>query len=291
MTEPSNKELFARACELAASGQPVFPCRREGGPTRAGYREAKTPLTRRGFLDASTDVETIRTWWRANPRSAIGIPTGIKWDVLDVDTKAEVDGRQHLPRLLHLGLLNGCKRLVRTPSGGYHLYFKSSDATTVKNTTGADLGLDVRGSGGYVLADPSWITTDSYAGSYEEITGLVDGNDDPLLWNAIRSALAPVNTNTNKPILLLPSEKRANVASLREFVTTLRPGERNNGLYWAICRCIESGIDPHELIEPALLIGLSEDEVSLSVDAALRRAGLGSAELMSEAEALFPETD
>lgn len=290
MNGTTNKELFAAASAFAGIGQPVFPCRREGEATRSGWRDAKSPLTRRGLLDASTDIETIRTWWRTNKRAAIGIPTGILWDVLDVDTKGSADGRQHLPRLHALGLLNGCQRLVRTPSGGYHLYFKANVGVPNRNKAKADLGLDVRGMGGYVLADPSWISTSDYEGTYEVVDGLEASNDDPLLWDAIQSALAPVNEENNQPILLLPSERRASVASLREFVTTLKSGERNNGLYWAICRCIEAGIDPHEMVEPGMLIGLTEDEVLLSVGAALKRAGLAASDLKTEAEALFPET-
>ena len=53
-------------------------------------------------------------------------------------------------------------------------------------------------------------------------------------------------------------------------------------------RCIENGIDPHELVEPAILIGLEEEETLKTIGSALKRAGVQASELMSEAEALFP---
>jgi Bifunctional DNA primase/polymerase, N-terminal len=44
----------------------------------------KTPLTRRGFKDASSDPAIIRNWWRQHPTALIGVPTG-KFVVIDVD--------------------------------------------------------------------------------------------------------------------------------------------------------------------------------------------------------------
>ncbi|MFZ2480171.1 MAG: bifunctional DNA primase/polymerase, partial [Propioniciclava sp.] len=45
--------LTLAARSLAAAGVPVFPCVVEG----------KRPLTRRGFLDASSDPEQVAAWW------------------------------------------------------------------------------------------------------------------------------------------------------------------------------------------------------------------------------------
>jgi len=280
VTAPSANTVFRAAVDLARAGQPVFPCKSIGV-------KAKAPLTTKGLHDASTDTQQIKMWWRTHHDASIGIPTGIKWDVLDVDTKGETDGRVHLPMLQRLGLLNGCKQVVRTPSGGWHLYFKTAPGLT--NKASASLGLDVRSKGGYVLAPPSYIETLEYTGCYA-LTGETTGStDEPLLWNLIQSTLAPVDVQTKKPIMLLPSERRASVASLREWMSIRQAGERNNALHWAVCRCIDNGIDPHEMVEPALLAGLDEDEVLLTVRSALRRAGLTANDLDTEAEALFPD--
>lgn len=278
---PTPNDLYRATQDLIRSGQPVFPCKSSG-------EKAKAPMTKNGLLDATLDLGQVKRWWKQHGTAAIGITTGVVWDVLDVDTKGESDGRVHLPRLNTLGLLNGCKRVVKTPSGGWHLYFKAAPGLT--NKASASLGLDVRSKGGYVLAYPSYIETPDYAGSYED-TGETTGSDDsPLLWDLIVASLAPVDADTKKPIPLLPSERRASVASLREWVSILKSGERNNGLHWAVCRCIENGIDPHEMVEPALLAGLAEDEILLTVSSALRRAGVTAEELDTEGEALFPET-
>lgn len=278
MSAPAPNDLYRAAQALIREGQPVFPCQPTGS-------KAKAPLTKNGLLDATLDLPKIKRWWTQRGNSAIGIRTGIVHDVLDVDTKHGVDGRIHLPYLQHLGLLNGCKKVVKTPSGGWHLYFKAAPALT--NKASATLGLDVRGSNGYVLAPPSFIETPDYAGSYRDMGETIGSSDDPLLWDLIVSALEPKDTQTKKPIDVLPSDRRASVAALREWVSILKEGERNNGFHWAVCRCIDNGIDPNELVEPALLTGLSEDEVMLTVNSALKRAGVSADSLLSEAEAMF----
>lgn len=275
----SADDLYRAARALAKSGQPVFPCKAHG-------EKAKAPLTRNGLHDATTSKAQIKDWWRRyGAKAAIGIPTGVVWDVLDVDSKGEHDGRQHLTGLTELGLLNGCKKVVRTPSGGWHLYFKTAPGLT--NKARAHLGLDVRSLGGYVLAPPSFLETDDYAGPYEDIGATEGSTDDPLWWDLIVSNIAPIDTTTNKPIDLLPSERRASVASLREWLSIRAMGERNNALHWAVCRCIENNIDPNELMDAALLTGLDETEVDQTINSALRRAGVRAADMHSEAEAMF----
>lgn len=289
MNPPSANTLYRAAQTLIRAGQPVFPCR---STYENEKRKDKAPLIRQGLNAASLDKAQVKAWWSEHREAAIGIPTGILWDVLDVDVKREQDGRVHLPRLQALGLLNGCQRVARTPSGGWHLYFPVARGLT--NKANATLGLDVRAKGGYVLAPGSYIDArrnpdGGYAGYYEDHGDTTGATDEPLLWDLIVSCLAPVDIKTRQPIPILPSERRASLASLREWVSVREAGERNNALHWAVCRCIESNLDPNELVEPALLCGLSEDEVRLTIDAALRRAGLVAEEMDSEAEALFPD--
>jgi hypothetical protein len=278
VSRPTANDLYREAQYLMKTGQPVFPCISVGA-------KAKAPMTKRGLNDATLDREQVRSWWRQHPDASLGIPTGIVWDVLDVDIKDDRDGRKHLPVLAQLGLLDGCQQVVRTPSGGFHLYFKAAPGLT--NKAKASLGLDVRAKGGYVLAPPSFLETPDYEGAYENLGATSGATDEPLLWDAIVNALAPVNEETKQPIPLLPSERRTSIASLREWLSIRVAGERNHALFWAVCRCIESGIDPHELVDAAVLTGLDEDEVLLTVRSAIRRAGLTESDLKSEAEGMF----
>lgn len=281
MSAPSANTLYRAAQDLIKSGQPVFPCRASGP-------KAKAPMTKNGLHDATLDRDRIKHWLKSNSDVALGIPTGIVWDVLDVDVKGATDGRVHLPYLTRLGLLNGCKRVVKTPSGGWHLFFRTAPGLT--NKASAALGLDVRSLGGYVLAAPSYVTTEDYAGPYEDMGQTTGSTDEPLRWDLIQQVLLPVNDRTKKPVELLGYERRASLASLRGWLSERQQGERNNSLHWAVCRCIDNGLDPHELVEVATIgLGLGEDEVMLTINSALRRAGVVVEDLDTEAEALFPE--
>jgi hypothetical protein len=128
---------------------------------------------------------------------------------------------------------------------------------------------------------------ESSVGAYEDMGETTGSTDEPLYWHLILNSITPMNRVTNKPVELLGYERRSSLASLRGWLSERKPGERNNSLHWAVCRCIENGIDPHELIEVALLLGLAEDEVTLTIESALRRAGVTVDELDTEAEALF----
>lgn len=288
---PTANDLYHSAQDLIRDGQPVFPCKAAAGEKTKAPHFDRSDLVN-GLHDASLDRAQVKRWWGRWGNAAIGIPTGIKHDVLDVDIKGDaenpVDGRVHLPYLTRLGLLNGCKKVVRTPSGGWHLYFLANGTMRNKGRA-ASLGLDVRGMGGYVIAAPSFIETPDYKGVYSDLGETTGSTDEPLYWDLIISALVPINNTDNKPIPMLPSERRASVAALREWVSIREPGERNNALHWAVCRCIDNGIDPHEMVEPAILSGLSEEEVLVTVRAALVRVGLTASDLDTEAEALFPE--
>jgi hypothetical protein len=117
-------------------GWPVFPLRPGD----------KRPATKNGFKDATTDVDRIKAYWTANPTANIGLPTGIKFDVIDVDLP---DGPASLERMANVPAVHG---LARTSSGGMHLYI---EPTGKGNTAGLFPGIDIRGKGGYVVAPPS----------------------------------------------------------------------------------------------------------------------------------------
>lgn len=278
MSAPTNKALYRAARKLASEGQPVFPVRFRG-------ERAKRPFTKNGVHDASTDPDQIKAWWTQHRGAAIGLPTGHLYVVLDVDMKGEVDGRQFLPYLNRIGLLDGCQRVVKTPSGGWHLYFLADPSLT--NKTNPTIGIDVRAKGGYVLAPPSFLETDEYDAGYVDHGSTTGASEDPILWDEIVNAVAPSDTDTKKPITLLAMERRHSVAHLRAWLLDRKSGERNNSLHWAVWRCIDGGIDPHELVEVAHEIGLDDHEINLTINSALKRAGVKSEDLDTEADAMF----
>ena len=81
-TEQLRIELLAAALDYAAQGQRIFPV----SPADVRYGpKAKQPVVRWGDR-ATTDPDQIRSWWSLWPY-AIGLPTGLLFDVLDVDCK------------------------------------------------------------------------------------------------------------------------------------------------------------------------------------------------------------
>jgi hypothetical protein len=106
----------------------------------------------RGCLDATTDPESIVSWWRAVPEANIGVATGGRsgfW-VLDIDGD---DGEESLLDLIreHGPLPETVEQL--TGGGGRHLLF--AHVPDIGNRAAVRPGIDVRGSGGYVIVAPS----------------------------------------------------------------------------------------------------------------------------------------
>ena len=136
--------LHAAALAYASWGWPVFPLK----------PHAKTPATRNGFKDATTNRERIDAWWKQHPNSNIGLPTGHTFDVIDIDPP---DGPPSLVKLLTE--LQQSKQTidihgqVTTASGGTHYYIKPNPQRG--NKARIRPGIDTRGVGGYVVAPPS----------------------------------------------------------------------------------------------------------------------------------------
>lgn len=145
-----NPECNARleaALAYAARGWPVLPLRGKlpAIPKREGGR---------GVHDATDDLDTIRNWWRRIPDANIGIAMGEPSGVWALDIDPRHDGEASLRKLEHQhGALPQTVEQV-TGAGGRHLLFQwQSDA--IKNRANVAPGLDVRSTGGYIVAAPS----------------------------------------------------------------------------------------------------------------------------------------
>ena len=114
---------------------------------------AKHPLgslVPHGVKDATTNRARILAWWTRLPEANIGLATGYRFDVLDVDGPA---GEQAIRALAAEHGLESSGPLVRTGGGGWHFYLAP---TGLGNVHPAALEhVDWRGRGGYVVAPPS----------------------------------------------------------------------------------------------------------------------------------------
>lgn len=133
-------------------GVSVFPC----------AKKSKVPLTAHGFKDASTDPEQIRRWWSRNPYANIATPSGILFDVIDIDGPVGYEG---FAEMKEAGLVPPVLGRAVTPRGGMHVLVPPSGDG---NTTAALEQIDYRGAGGYVLLAPSYVVEDEkgYRGRY-----------------------------------------------------------------------------------------------------------------------------
>jgi Bifunctional DNA primase/polymerase, N-terminal len=120
---------------------------------RACPQFAKHPigaLVPHGVKDATTNRARILAWWASHPLANIGLATGHRFDVLDVDGPA---GEQAIRQLAAEHGLVSSGPLVRTGGSGWHYYLRP---TGFGNARPHDLPhVDWRGRGGYVVAPPS----------------------------------------------------------------------------------------------------------------------------------------
>ncbi len=156
------------ALSYAEAGVPVFPCRAADEDTgqhdpdtgEVIILKAKTPLVSNGFKGATKNIPLIKRMWPRFPGAMVGIPTGEQlgaW-VLDIDVHRDDDGKiiNGFETLAALEDVHGPlprTAVARTAGGGEHHYFEYAPGVRNRGRLGA--GLDVRGSGGYVIAPGS----------------------------------------------------------------------------------------------------------------------------------------
>ena len=138
------------ALRYARHGFPVFPL----------HPGTKVPFRRsNGVDDASRDEDRIRRSWTDYPTANIGLALGEQAGAFALDVDIKDGGDQTLAALerQHGALPPTCK--VITHSGGFHFYFRHVPG--IKNSVGKNggiaSGLDIKTSGGYVVAPPSII--------------------------------------------------------------------------------------------------------------------------------------
>lgn len=209
--------MLEEALKLAGNGFAVFPL----------HPRTKAPITEHGFKDAVTDAEQIRAWWARTPDANIGIATGaasgglIVVDI-DVDEAKGKDGmlaikawqqeHESLPPTLS----------ATTGRGGVHLYYRSKQPR--KNTTNGEKSIDIRASGGYVVAPPS-----------------VHENGNEYRWNIPFDAgmIAEADANTLAFIDSLYAKKRCR--EKRGVPQKVESGNRNDAMISYVGRMQQMG--------------------------------------------------
>jgi hypothetical protein len=158
-TTPSHVRLYA-AYALSLSRWHVFPVMPDAKmPLLPAAHSKGDPLHGRcvgqcgrlghGVHDATLDKLQIQRWWERWPDANIGVATGKVSGITVID----IDGKEGEEAIKALGLPQTWT--VKTPRGGWHLYFTYTPALH----TGAGIlpQVDIRNDGGYVLVEPSTV--------------------------------------------------------------------------------------------------------------------------------------
>jgi hypothetical protein len=140
----------------AACGYPVVPMHtaHPGGgcscPAGSGCSEAgKHPRLAAWPRLAATDLGRVRGWWRRWSDANLGLVTGRRFDVLDLDG---AEGVEALRAILGRDPLDHPGPVARSGGGGWHLLFAP---TGLGNRVRLLQGVDWRGRGGLIVAAPS----------------------------------------------------------------------------------------------------------------------------------------
>lgn len=275
--------LAEQAAELAARGFAVFPCRPGDKRPAVGEWEQR----------AITDPERVIRYW-PSPRHNIGIACGPSGLVV-IDLDMPKDGKEVPPEWAAKGgIIDGADVFAylseragvlewpttytaMTPSKGTHFYFRAIEGREIRNSAGK-IGpmVDVRGSGGYVVAAGS-VTAD---GVYID---LGPADIDPLpgwLADLADPPAAPTPIRPNPPQTTGDARPHTRFVGLIDTVLNAPKGQRNNVLHWAACRAGEMVREGHVEREAAFRalaqagehIGLGDREVHNTIRSALGRA-------------------
>jgi hypothetical protein len=189
--------------------------------------------------------------------------------VLDVDSRPDGDGWAGLNQIKRAGLLAGARALVRTRSGGLHIYFDGTDQPCGRLRRHH---IDLKAAGGYVLAPPSFVEPDGNgpAGQYEVLDHRSGG--DRIDWAAVRQLLDPPR---RRPLNADPGT--AHTDRLIGWVERQSsPGDRHGPVLWAAFRLFEAGVlddaVADELVAASVKAGHDERDAFATVRSVQRRA-------------------
>ncbi|MFE4701084.1 bifunctional DNA primase/polymerase [Streptomyces sp. NPDC056738] len=233
-----------------------------------------------GVYDATTNAADVRRLFALAPK-AVGYLIACRGRLvgLDIDRKNGVDGYATLARLgrEHGFEIPRLTTTVFTPSGGAHLWMTVPEGVVVPNSVGRlGAGLDVRGTGGYIVGPGST----GRAGEYVFHPDLGYTEPQPAPDQLLRLMLPPAPVvrpqRRHNPT---PGDAAGRaLEGLVNVVLNAPQGERNSKLYWAASKAWAHVEDGHlaagdveaELISAAVQIGLSDGEARRTVASAER---------------------
>jgi Bifunctional DNA primase/polymerase, N-terminal len=246
--------MWGEALKLARQGIPIFPC-----------GEDKRPLTPHGFKDAITNPDLVHEWWTQWPEALIGVPSGDKFVVVDLDLQHEDAQRWYDSNRTRLPLT----RTHVTRSGGRHLLFKPTTHAACSVGKLAR-GVDVRGLGGYVIWWPSCGFNVLHSEALAEMP-------EWLVAELSKKPTAQIIPLQRRPLPPNSEEARRKLDGIIRTIARAQEGERNQLTFWGACRLAEM------VAQSALS---RSDAIAIAVEAA-SRSGLSRSEALRTAQSAF----
>jgi hypothetical protein len=254
----------ARAARAyAALGYPVVPMhavRSGGGCTcRAGPAcpdPGKHPRLTGWMRLAATDPGVVGRWWRRWPNANLGLATGRRFDVLDLDGDQGVEA---LRAAVQIAPWEHPGPVARSGSGGWHLLYAPSG---LGNRVKLAAGVDWRGRGGLIVAPPSQHATGRRYAWARPLTVAL-----PEVPTGLRRLLAlPPATRTTRPPTPSPAGRsgsygRAALAREQAAVATAPVGRRNHTLNRAafnLGQLVAAGVLDADEVQAVLLAAALE---------------------------------
>lgn len=206
----------------------------------------------KGWQQAGTyEGQSVEDRWVDKAHGNIAIATGALsgfW-VLDIDIKKGVDGLASLQdHLLDFDLDKIGTLTARSPTGGYHLYFKIPDPKYLLKT-GADIlkGVDVRADKGYIVASPSGRFIDDLYKEYEWIIGTGNSNDEILEApeNLLEMVCSPPKKKGGSNVATRNATYSLNDPD--DMYSGVMEGGRDSYIVKVISHCCNKGMDKGEV--------------------------------------------
>jgi hypothetical protein len=293
MTDPTHRgpgELLAALGELscaqaaqvyAALGYPVVPMQTicPGGgcscPNPACPDPGKHPRLAGWPQLAATDPTVVGGWWRRWPDANLGLATGRRFDVLDLDGRQGVEA---LRAAFHIAPWEHSGPVARSGSGGWHLLYAP---TGLGNRVGLLPGVDWRGRDGLIVVPPSQHATGRRYAWVRPLTAALPEVPVGLRWllappPATRTTLLPAPTTA--AVGRGGGYGRAALVGERAAVAAAQPGHRNTTLNRAafnLGQLVAAGLLDVEqvravLLAAALEAGNQERKARATIESGLR---------------------
>jgi Bifunctional DNA primase/polymerase, N-terminal len=233
-----------------------------------------------GFKDASACPDDIRAWGRLYPHANIGVACGPVSGIAVVDVDPRNSGNASLAKLAAKGRVLPIGPRACTGNGGAHHIFRVDPrVTNSKGRLGP--GIDIKSTGGYIVAAPSEIGP-SKSGPGGAYRWQLSPFDTPIprlpIW--MTAILAPVKPTRER--FDRDDTGPADVEGLASWVSGSTEGERSNRLHWAACRAGEMAKSRRvlasavglRLVKAAMDAGLTSRDAARTVDSGFQKSGL-----------------